>query len=168
MALGVTVLGSEEFERRVEEIEALLRVVSVIIRKRGRDILSDFGITPPQLNALVILLEQGEITMGELCDRMYLACSTATDLIDRMERNGLISRERDKTDRRVIRLRVNDPGRKIIDEVMGARKHYLSGVLKQVPEEEHEMLIKALRDLYRIMQQSGVERMIAPPKLPPE
>lgn len=146
-----------EFGRQTEAIEALIRQVSVIIRKRGREILVGFGITPPQLNALVILNEQGEITMGELCDRMYLACSTATDLIDRMERNGLIARERDKADRRVIRLKVLDPGRKIIDEVMFARKRYLGGILRQVPEEERDSLIKYLGDLYSLMQQAEVK-----------
>jgi DNA-binding MarR family transcriptional regulator len=153
---GVIALTSASFDRRVEEIEELLRHVSVIIRKRGREILSDFGITPPQLNALVILIEQDGITMGELCDRMYLACSTATDLIDRMERNGLIERERDQNDRRVIRLRVKPPGRQVIEEVMKARKRYLGGVLRQVPEEEHEQLIKGLRDLHSIMRGAEV------------
>lgn len=150
-------MTSADFERRVEEIEALLRHVSVIIRKRGREILSSFGITPPQLNALLILIAEDGITMGELCSRMYLACSTATDLIDRMERNGLIERERDQNDRRVIRLRVKDPGRAVIEEVMKARKRYLGGVLRQVPEEEHDMLIKSLRDLYDIMRGAEVE-----------
>lgn len=151
-------MGATDYERRVETIEALLRQVAVIIRKRGREILSSYGITPPQLNALVILIEDGEITMGELCDKMYLACSTATDLIDRMERNGLIARERDQNDRRVIRLRVLEPGRQVIDEVMKARKRYLGGVLGLIPEEEHDMLIKALSDLYQVMLQSEVER----------
>jgi len=128
----------------------------VIIRKRGREILSGFGITPPQLNALVILNEQGEITMGELCDRMYLACSTATDLIDRTERNGLIERERDRTDRRVIRLKVLDPGRKIIEEVLTARKRYLGVVLAQVPEQERDLLIKYLGDLHALMREAEV------------
>lgn len=150
-------LRSAEFERQVEAIEALLRNVSVIIRKRGREILSSFGITPPQLNALVILNEQGEITMGELCERMYLACSTATDLIDRMERNGLIARERDQNDRRVIRLKVLKQGRQIIDEVMVARKRYLGGILEQVPESERDSLIRYLSDLHTLMQRAEVE-----------
>jgi DNA-binding MarR family transcriptional regulator len=149
-------LQAVEFERQTEEIESLIRNVSVIIRKRGREILVGFGITPPQLNALVILNEHGEITMGDLCDRMYLACSTATDLIDRMERNGLIARERDRADRRVIRLKVLDPGRKVIDEVMAARKRYLGGILAQVPEEERDLLIKYLGDLHSLMRQAEV------------
>ncbi len=153
-------LQSAAFPRQVEAIEALLRNVSVIIRKRGREILSNFGITPPQLNALVILIEQGEITMGELCEKMYLACSTATDLIDRMERNGLIARERDQNDRRVIRLKVLEPGRQVIDAVMIARKRYLGGILQQVPESERDSLIRYLGDLYTLMQRAEVEHEV--------
>ena len=39
----------------VGELEWLLRHVSAVIRKRGREILADFNITPPQLTALQVL-----------------------------------------------------------------------------------------------------------------
>ncbi|MDP3487079.1 MAG: MarR family transcriptional regulator, partial [Bacillota bacterium] len=81
-----------EFESHVEDVERLIRTVSAIIKKRGREILADFDITPPQFNALLTLIQSGSLTIGELGERMYLACSTATDLVDRMERNGLVAR----------------------------------------------------------------------------
>lgn len=133
------------------DIEDLLRKVSIVIRKRGRDILSNFDITPPQFNALVTLNEAGDLTMGELCERMYLACSTATDLIDRMERNGLIDRERDPRDRRLVRLRIKDEGHRVIASVMEARINYLASVLERVPVEERERLAAALRQIYSLM-----------------
>lgn len=138
-------------DRHVEEIESLLRHVSIIIRKRGRDILSNFDITPPQFDALLLLRENGELTMGELCQKMYLACSTATDLIDRMERNDLIVRERDNEDRRVIRLKTKPKGLQIIEEVLRARKAYLSTILAQVADEDKEQLIRALGQVHRLM-----------------
>ncbi|MEW6307686.1 MAG: MarR family winged helix-turn-helix transcriptional regulator [Bacillota bacterium] len=133
------------------DIEDLLRKVSILIRKRGRDILSNFDITPPQFNALIALNEAGDLTMGELCERMYLACSTATDLIDRMERNGLIDRERDLRDRRVVRLRIKDEGHRVIASVMAARISYLASVLERVPIEERERLAAALLQIYSLM-----------------
>lgn len=144
-------MGGSSDDRLICEIEALLRRVSIIIRKRGRDILADFDITPPQFNALLALDEAGAITMGELCERMYLACSTATDLIDRMERNGLITRERDPNDRRVIRLKVRDKGKSIIEEVLKARRTYLAGIMSQVPDDEKEQLIHSLNRVYTLM-----------------
>src|ERR1700732_4475617 len=69
---------------QVTSIESLLRHVSTVIRRRGRNILSDFSITPPQFDALLFLDEHGDLTIGELSNKMYLAYSTTTDLVDRM------------------------------------------------------------------------------------
>ncbi len=138
-------------DRHVAEIEELLRNVGTMLKKRGRDIVSNFDITPPQLDALLVLREFGELTMGELCGRMFLACSTATDLIDRMERNGLIERVRDTNDRRVIRLRVLDKGSVVIGEVLEARRLYLSTILTEVDVPDKERLIQSLEQLNYLM-----------------
>lgn len=138
-------------DRHVAEIEELLRNVGTILKKRGRDILSSFDITPPQLEALLVLREFGDLTMGELCGKMYLACSTATDLIDRMERNALIERVRDTSDRRVIRLKVLDKGTRVIDEVLEVRRDYLSNILSELSVSDKERLIHSLEQLNYLM-----------------
>lgn len=138
-------------DRHVAEMEELLRNVGTMLKKRGRDILSNFDITPPQLDALLVLREFGELTMGELCGKMFLACSTATDLIDRMERNHLIERVRDTNDRRVIRLKVLPKGSKVIDEVLEARRDYLALILSEIDVADKERLIGSLEQLNYLM-----------------
>ncbi len=138
-------------DQHVVVIEELLRNVSTILKKRGRDILSNFEITPPQLDALLVLREYGELTMGELCQKMFLACSTATDLIDRMERNHLIERVRDTSDRRVIRLKVLPKGATVIEEVLEARRSYLGNILNELDVADKEKLIQALEQLNYLM-----------------
>jgi len=145
------VLTKNAVDRHVAEIEDLLRSVSTILKKRGRDILSNFDITPPQLDAMLVLREYGELTMGELCGKMFLACSTATDLIDRMERNGLIERVRDTADRRVIRLKVLAKGSVVIDEVLDARRTYLAAILSEIDVADKERLIQSLEQLNYLM-----------------
>lgn len=144
-------LTKPSIDRHVVEIEDLLRSVGQILKKRGRDILGNFDITNPQFDALLVLREYGELTMGELCGKMFLACSTATDLIDRMERNGLIERVRDTADRRVIRLRVLDKGNSIIDEVLEARRTYLASTLSELDVADKERLIQSLDQLNYLM-----------------
>lgn len=145
------VLKSKVVDRHVAEIEDLLRSVATILRKRGRDILAGFEITPPQFDALLVLREYGELTMGELCIKMFLACSTATDLIDRMERNDLIARVRDPQDRRVIRLRVLDKGSRVIEEVLESRRQYLATILSEVDEAQRQQMIEALERINLLM-----------------
>jgi len=148
-----------EYERYVEEVEFLLRKVSIVILKRGREILKDFDITPPQFNALLVLISESKdrsLTMGELCDRLYLASSTVTDLVDRMEKNGLVEREKDSRDRRVIRLKVKERGHQVLAEVMKARKRYLAEVLLNIPEEDRKHLVQSLRVLFEVIDRQGV------------
>ncbi|WP_430886005.1 MarR family winged helix-turn-helix transcriptional regulator [Fusibacter sp. JL216-2] len=123
-------------------IEENFRWVCGKIKKKGREILSDFEITPPQFEALQHLIKEGDLTIGELSNKMYLACSTVTDLLDRMERNNLVVRVKDEKDRRIVRIKVLDKGHQLIEQVLHTRQKYLSEVLAecddQVIEHIHE------------------------------
>ncbi|MEX0974842.1 MAG: MarR family transcriptional regulator [Bacillota bacterium] len=138
-------------DESVTKIERLLRHVAFIIKKRGRDILIDFGITSPQFNALLTLREYPKMTMGELCEKLFLACSTATDLIDRMEKNGLLERNRDTEDRRVIRLSTSEKGQQVINEVIVARRRYVASMLEKLTPEEADQLGMSLDKLHSLM-----------------
>ncbi|MBE3595518.1 MAG: MarR family transcriptional regulator [Hydrogenibacillus sp.] len=136
----------------IVEVEWLLRYISGIIKQRGREILRDFPITPPQFVALQWLKEHGDMTIGELSEKMYLANSTTTDLIDRMESNGLVRRVRSDVDRRVVHIHLLDKGRKIIDEVIRTRQRYLADVLSHFDPADIDRLVELLLALYRQME----------------
>ncbi len=150
-------MNNEISRDQVMELEFLLRKISSIIKRRGRAILADFKITPPQFNALWSLDKHGDMTIGELGEAMYLACSTATDLVDRMERNGLVERKRDAEDRRVIRICVLDKGFEVLREVMDARREYLRQVLVHIRNEECQAMINSMDILYKKMLEEEAE-----------
>jgi DNA-binding MarR family transcriptional regulator len=137
----------------VAAIEKDLRYISGIIRQKGREILHNYAITPPQFIALQWLFEEGDMTIGELSNKMYLACSTTTDLVDRMEKNRLVTREKDLNDRRIVRIHLLDEGRRIINEVIEKRQLYLKNVLKNFTEEEICHLKENLAKLHQGMQE---------------
>ena len=149
-------MSSQVCSESVAEIERLLRHVSFIIKRRGRDILKDFDITTPQFLALQVLRDEPGITMGELCEKLFLACSTATDLVDRMEKNGYVNRQRDLEDRRVIRLFITEKGEEIIHEVILARRRYVEQILKELSAEEIEQLATSLEKLHSLMHSENV------------
>ncbi|PPA71573.1 MarR family winged helix-turn-helix transcriptional regulator [Jeotgalibacillus proteolyticus] len=133
-------------------IEKDLRYISGIIKQKGREILSNYTITPPQFIALQWLFEEGDMTIGELSNKMYLACSTTTDLVDRMEKNELVMRVKDENDRRVVRIHLLKEGERIIEEVIKKRQHYLNEVLIDFSAEEVELLSKGLHRLHNEMK----------------
>lgn len=136
----------------VANVEKELRYIAGIIRQKGRELLSDYTITPPQFIALQWLFEDGDMTIGDLSAKMFLACSTTTDLIDRMEKNNLVERIKDTNDRRVVRIHLLDEGKRIIDEVIKKRQLYLKEVLTNFSAEEIQVLQDHLKKLHHEMR----------------
>ncbi len=92
--------------------------------------MKDFNITIPQFTALQILIHNGDLTIGELSQKMGLACSTITDLIDRMENNKLVVRKKDQKDKRVVRIEVLPVGYEIVEKVLEERIRFLESKLE--------------------------------------
>lgn len=136
----------------VTRIEKSLRMISGIIKQKGREILNTFEITPPQFVALQWLSEEGDMTIGELSSKMYLACSTTTDLVDRMEKNELVKRVKDENDRRVVRIHLLEKGTRLIVKVIEKRKIYLHDVLTSFSDEDVNRLDEGLQLLYDEMK----------------
>ncbi|MFP5114449.1 MarR family winged helix-turn-helix transcriptional regulator [Bacillaceae bacterium C204] len=136
----------------VANIEKDLRYISGIIKQKGREMLSTYTITPPQFIALQWLFEDGDMTIGDLSNKMYLACSTTTDLVDRMEKNLLVERVKNPNDRRVVRIHLLEEGKRIIDEVIKKRQAYLEEVLVDFSSEEIQLLQKSLTKLHYEMR----------------
>ncbi|WP_192598304.1 MarR family winged helix-turn-helix transcriptional regulator [Sporosarcina limicola] len=133
-------------------MEKELRYISGIIKQQGRRILSNYTITPPQFVALQWLFEHGDMTIGDLSNKMYLAFSTTTDLVDRMENNNLVKRVRDEQDRRVVRIHLLSEGERIIEEVIDKRRVYLNTVLADFDEQQVENFSNLLTKLHHEMK----------------
>ncbi len=136
----------------VARIEKELRYVSGLVKQKGREMLNNYKITPPQFIALQWLSEEGDMTIGELSSKMYLAFSTTTDLIDRMEKSELVQRVKDEKDRRVVRIHLLEEGKRIIDEVIKKRQVYLQDVLVNFSSKEIVTLKENLIKLHQEMR----------------
>lgn len=128
----------------VVDIEQRLRQIAGIVRRRGRRLLEQYGITPPQFDALLILHGDGELTIGDLSNRLYLAYSTTTDLVDRLEAAGFVVRQRSHDDRRVVRVQILESGANMIERVLDARRAYLDQVLVSVSTEDKRGILQVL------------------------
>lgn len=138
-------------EKEVAQMEKEFRYISAIIKHNGRKILKNYTITPPQFIALQWLFEHGDMTIGDLSNKMFLAFSTTTDLVDRMENNVLVKRLRDDKDRRVVTIQLLDEGKRIIEEVIKIRGEYLNSVLADFDEVEVKQLSSLLKKLHQEM-----------------
>ena len=132
----------------VAEIEKYLRKIDHTIRKKGREIIIEANITIPQFQALQILIHNESLTIGELSQKMALACSTITDLIDRMEKTELVVRQKSEKDKRVVIVEVLPKGHDILEKVLKKRRAYLKGKMSDFNIENMDLLREQLENLY--------------------
>lgn len=145
-------MNEDMMNNEIISIEENLRMICWKVKKMGRSILTDAEITPPQFNALLYLIKDGDLTIGELSQKMFLACSTVTDLLDRMERNGLVRRVKDERDRRIVRIQVLDKGRKVKEGVLERRRQFLMDIFIDFDNEEIAALDQHFKKLNDTMK----------------
>lgn len=91
------------------------------------------------------------MTIGELSQKMSLACSTITDLVGRMEKTDLVIRKKDTEDKRVVRVEVLPKGFDILEKVLDKRRKFLQLKLSNFDKEQKEALSSGLYELYIAM-----------------
>ena len=78
-----------------------------------RPILTELNLTYPQYLVMLVLWEEGRVTVGRLGQRLQLDSGTLSPLLKRLEANGLIRRERSTADERLVTLTLTPSGRRL-------------------------------------------------------
>jgi DNA-binding MarR family transcriptional regulator len=83
------------------------------IESRIEASLSEVGLSLPKLGVLDHLVQAGEaLPLGQLAGRLCCVKSNMTQLVDRLEADGLVARVADPGDRRSVRASLTDEGRR--------------------------------------------------------
>ncbi|MBI1905758.1 MAG: winged helix-turn-helix transcriptional regulator [Rhodocyclales bacterium] len=115
---------------------SVLQRFRVLIRTAQRHsqwIERQSGVTGAQLWALQELLEQPGLRVGELANLMALHQSTASNMIDKLESAGLMRKERNNADQRVVRLYLTDSGTELLANAPSPARGVLPEALRLLP-----------------------------------
>lgn len=121
------------------------------------------GLTGPQLSVLKLLEATGDLSLTEISARMSARNSTITGIVDRMERDGLVVRERSAADRRVVLIRATTKGLALARSVPVSAMELLTSALGALAEEDRRelrriMLLLAERVREELDQREGTRR----------
>ena len=110
-------IGSRAEMRTLDTFIKLTRCTnSLFARLSERDTLGDM--MPSQFAVLEALYHLGSLTQGEVSTKVLKSGSNMTTVIDNLERDGLVRRERDAKDRRVINVHLTEAGSGKVDAVL--------------------------------------------------
>jgi DNA-binding MarR family transcriptional regulator len=122
---------------------------SSVLESKVEARLSDVGLSLAKLAALNRLAEAGEsLPLGQLAERLSCVKSNVTQLVDRLEADGLVSRTSDPSDRRSRLAVLTDAGRAAYvkgSEIQMQTERELFGVLTAAESETLHTLLGKLQ-----------------------
>jgi DNA-binding MarR family transcriptional regulator len=93
------------------------------------------GLTYTEVQVLYHLT-QGEKNVTSLAKLVDVNKSTMVEVLDKLDRLGYISRERDAEDRRVVRVKITESGEKILEQVRARYKDLINSLLEKVKDND--------------------------------
>jgi DNA-binding MarR family transcriptional regulator len=133
-------------------VDLNLRIASSVIYGRFEKIIEPkFNITETQYNVLRIL--KGVYPNGharcEIASRMIERASDITRIIDRLEKQGLVKRDRTTKDRRISITRITKKGLKVVNDIKPLIENEHKLITKNLTENECKELSRLTEKLYK-------------------
>ncbi len=97
---------------------------------------------------IALLNERGELTQRELQEALGIQAGSLSELVSRMEKYGVITRETDETDRRRVVLRLTDEGKKRAAEPRPIGDDRLFGALSPEEREQLRAMLEKIIDAH--------------------
>lgn len=132
---------------RQGEVDRILETIVYLYtesRRVTKQLARQHGLTGPQVTALKMLEAFGELSLSELSAHMSAKNSTITGIVDRMERDGLVVRERSAQDRRVVNIRPTAEGQRIAAAVPVTAMAIFASALRSLSERDRDELRRIL------------------------
>ena len=126
---------------------AVMRLARRLRQMRDDD---DLDLGSNQLSAMAVLLNSGDLTMGELAAAEKMQPPSMTRIVNALEERGLVARAADPRDRRASRVSLTGSGRQILLANRRRRDQWLAKRLAELDPAEREVLRESVRILEKV------------------
>lgn len=138
------VLPRERYDLRI--LSSLRRIVRSI-DSHSRRLVTQSGMTVPQLLCMLKLDELGPLTIKDLASEVFLSPSTTVGIVDRLEKSGALARERSVRDRRRVRITLTEKGLSMVASSPSPLQENLVEAIDQLPELERATIALSLEKI---------------------
>ena len=145
---------SVKIERRRHEISEIVNATRLLQgagQRQSREFVRKYRITGQQLGALRIVAMSPGISLGDLSEKLFLHISSVSGIVDRLEKRGYVTRERNGEDRRVVHLNVTADGRRVIKRTPLAGMGLVIHTIDRLSATQLTDILRGLRLLLKVM-----------------
>jgi MarR family 2-MHQ and catechol resistance regulon transcriptional repressor len=117
------------------------------IERHSRASIARFGLGTTEFGVLEVLYHKGELPVCDVQRRILVESSSATYVVDKLVRRGLVRRRHSSRDRRVILLALTAAGRRLIGGIFPAHAQAIRRAVAALPPREQARAARLLRTL---------------------
>lgn len=125
----------------------LLRSLSQGMASTFRAIAESHGLTMAQMRILMELRHHGQCTVGELSMAIDSAPGNTSAMCKALEKKGLLTRQRDQDDERIVRIALTHEGSSILTQINKELSIKCDPVLKEFSSEDYEQILTGMSKL---------------------
>lgn len=133
-----------------------LRRIIQAIDLHSRQLARQHGITTPQLLILKQLQSEATVTVSQLAKQVSLKQATVTDILNRLERKGLVRRRKYSTDRRQVWIEETDAGRKLLEAAPSPLQETFLDKFEEQETWKQTMILSSLQLLSSMMVEEEI------------
>lgn len=109
-------MNQDELLKLENQVCFPLYVASRMLTRAYQPLLDELGVTYPQYLVLMVLWEQDGLSVNEITQKLYLNTNTVTPLLKRMEKQGILMRNRSQEDERKVMIVLSPKGKKLKEQ----------------------------------------------------
>jgi MarR family 2-MHQ and catechol resistance regulon transcriptional repressor len=110
-------------------------------------------LTESQFGTLETLYHLGPMSQTEICGKLLKSSGNTTLVVDNLEKHGLVQRQRDENDRRVVMVQLTEAGRQLIAQIFPAHAAAVAEEMSVLTAEEQQQLGELCRKLGKGLEQ---------------
>ena len=147
----------DSFVNSIEEVLVALRRVIRATDLHSKYLAKTTGLTAPQILLLQAIRDKGEVTIGELANKISLSQATVTTILDRLEKRKLVHRERSKKDKRKVHAYLTDEAFKTLKNAPVPLQDQFTRQFNDLNEWEQTMIISSLQRVAQMMDAQHID-----------
>ncbi len=137
----------DEKERRALDVYIKLFRAADSVASRTIGPMTAAGLTPSQFGVLETLYHLGPLLVSQLADKHLKSRNNFTIVVDNLEKQGLVRRERSSEDRRAVWVHLTEAGREKIEQIIPEHVQVVVQDMEVLTAQEQEQLGALLRRL---------------------
>ncbi len=140
-----------------DQVLVSLRQIIRAIDLHSKRLEKESGLTGPQLLVMQQLDAHGEPTAGVIARAISLSQSTVTSIVDRLERKGLLKRERSQCDKRKVILSMTELGRAAVEKAPPLLQESFVRSFNQLKDWEQTLILSSLQRVSDMMNATELD-----------